>query len=922
VSGADGTPAPPADQGRPATIVVAPGSAVGRAVYQQIREWSAAGLVGSLLWVVAHDVHPGSPLSRLPANLVVRGAVKRSTVQELLSDGSHPFDRICLAALSEVSRGEPATDVVALSALRDVLSAPPTPSRVSALHCIAARHGQGGWDPADVWQGWQNLLISPEDAWAPDAVPDLLGAGTEQAHFVAHTASALAVLAGIWTGMPGPPLDAEPVPAGASVRLARSFVRRVDARDVSAALQSRLMDFSRGLPHPQRHGRAIEYVDQPVNAVRQMATTVITRHASLMVQEQEPVPPAEPATVTAAQALQLFPSFLGASLRNEPLGWLDTLRSGAPDSAAEQMQRDVYEQHQADFDVVVRGVGTRGVDARGVPVDLEQLSAAVLRLDAALSQGTPAPQEALPDTGELWKDVARGAMTLADAGSHGPGIQPLMGAEHPRIVRDPNIICPAATAPFEVPEDLVADIGTRRIDPHDIWGFKRAILRAQQLARPGTGAATSASRAREQMIAVADPLRESYAGNVGERIGSSVERTCKELAALLSQLSATTRLPDPPPELTAATQKLSRTLRMYTLLWASASVIIALLAWSDLVPLQIPVGMLLALLLCWVLASGNAFYRFTQAELARRMPRAPADEQLDVLRRNIVRATRAVHVSATLYREYLAWAPVLGSFVTAPFGTPGPAQLSAREVGRLPRSVGLAVAAPNPDDLHKVSDRLAGLMFPIGWMGAVWEDVVQDVPLHLLSERVRSAGIGNGAAGASWASLRARLDAETEQLVHGVLLSTVRVDVPGRQGSSATLPSEEFLKGLVVPAAAGRPSFRADVLTKDARLAGWGAVKSSVLIAQEHLVGMQDGAHGMLRLVEPDSDADTLDKVVVLLQMSGPLRPDQIALVAGGLPPKPPVAPEERQVRPDSDDGSGGLFQKLADRLRSEPENP
>ncbi len=158
--------------------------------------------------------------------------------------------------------------------------------------------------------------------------------------------------------------------------------------------------------------------------------------------------------------------------------------------------------------------------------------------------------------------------------------------------------------------------------------------------------------------------------------------------------------------------------------------------------------------------------------------------------------------------------------------------------------------------------------------------------------------------------------------MHEVLLSNVTVGVPGRLGASATLPSEEFLKGLVLPTGAGRSSFRADILTKDARLAGLGAVKSSVLVARRSLVGQQNGGNGMLRLVEPDVEADTMNDVVVLLQMSRRLRPDQIALVAGDLPPRPPQDQDERQVRSAGDDGSGELFQELAERLREATEEP
>lgn len=920
----------------PVPVIIAPGSSLGRAVYDQLREWSAAGMIGNLLWVIAHDIHAGGPLSDLHANLLVRGVARRTSLQGYLTR-TDTSERLCLAVLSVLDRDEQPLDQVAHSVIREAVSALPTHPRVSPVHCIAVRHGHGSWDPATVWHGWHNLVISPEDGWSPDAAPQRLDSTTTKESFAAHTAAGLAALTGAWSGMPSSPLDEDPTPTGTSVRLARAFVRRIDARNASTALQQRLLDTSRGLPHPWRGPRMVEYADQPGAAAREVAGTVLTRHSTLLAPNLTALPrqQLDVARIDSSQALSLFPSFLIAALRNAPDAWLTNRDSGVSAEAAERMQAEVYQAHQVDFDLVVQGTGSGQV-----PAHLDDISAAVERLHTSLGRGDAAREE-VPDTGEFWRDVARGALTLGDGASHGPGIEPVIVSENPRVVQDPQLICPAVSAPVEVPDELVAELGTQRIESHDIWGFKRAILRAQRLARPGSPASAGASSLREQMVSVADPLQGSYMGILGERLGATIELTAHELAAQLDRLEGATRVPEPPPEVATTAEKVARTLRLYTVVWLGASVLVALLAWAGVLPLLVPLALLVVLLLGWGLMSWKAFQKFAQEELPKRTPRVTSDDELAGIRSNIVGATRAVRVAITLYRQYLAWAPLIGAFVTSPHG-PSRVEQPPPAVGRLPRSVGLGVARASTEAVRTVRDGLAMELYPLGWMGPLWDRLLQDLagtvedpsagaggtdalyddrvlgpgsPLRTVSELVRTHGTGHGAGAEAWATVRARLNAQHGELMHGTLLATV--ELVGQQGVPTSLRADEFFSGLVTPTGLTRSTFHPDALTEAARKVGLSAVERSTLVAPALLAADHLHDHDTLRVLEAVTDVDDLSEVAVLLQVSWPLHPDQVAVQAGQAAPRRQQAPT--QVHTD-DDASTQLFADLAERLRQERE--
>jgi hypothetical protein len=904
------------------TVLVGPGTTTGAAVRDQLRDWSASGFVSELFWVDVRDVVAGSPLSQVPADHVVDGAVVRASLQTHLANRQR-VDRIRLTVLSVVSGRERALDHDVVATIRNALATLPTRPDVTALNCLAVVHGGGGWDAAAAWHGWHNVVISPEDAWTPRAVPNVLDGSVDLPSFAAHTAAAVSVLSGAWTGLPGSALDDEPVHGGPAVRLTRSFVRRIDAAAAGRAVRDRLMDLSAGLPRPQRGARALEYVDQPTTAARHVATAVLDRHADLFRPDREPLPHTERGALGGWEMLKLFLSFLWASLRAAPRQWVDRMKSRASAAAAQQVQNAVYGGNRADFDVVVRGV-----DAKGRPPGLDQMSAAVERLDASMRSEVAALEQTVPRTGDFWRDVAFGALTLADAGTHVAGVEPVMVGDLPGVVREPAQVCPPDAKPYVVPGGLVDDLGMREIEAADIWAFKRVIARADQVGHGGSGTALAASRAREEMIAIASPLRGSYLGMVGEPIGDAVESSARDVAHLLDELEAAATPPETPPSVLSEAERLARVLRVSTICWVVLSALVGVAAWREWLALDVSLYVLGGLLLVWVVVCAVAFYRSTQAEFALRMRRSVSEDELGVIRRNLARATRELRVHAMLYRQFLAWAPVLGAFFNAPFGTDAAGQDAPRFSGPIPRSLGLGVARPSPEHTRRVADQLAGQTFRPGWMAPLWERLLQDAvdevtdatgrpvgnpdalfsdrlteddsPLRLFAQQVRTHGIGKGPGDALWAQARTHLADGGMEALFGSLLSTVRVDAQQRHGGLESLAGGEFLSGLIEAAGTEASAFHGDVLTNAARVGGAGAVVGSVLVCSSSGGLLPHATPAGTRVHEAAGAQGDLDQLVVLVQMSGQLQADQLVLLGGAA-----TAVQDAPLgsgRPDRDD--------------------
>ena len=120
-----------------------------------------------------------------------------------------------------------------------------------------------------------------------------------------------------------------------------------------------------------------------------------------------------------------------------------------------------------------------------------------------------------------------------------------------------------------------------------------------------------------------------------------------------------------------------------------------------------------------------------QRKIAIVNARQEVSDQMDYAAFNVQIVAAKLHLLATLYQQYLAWAPVLGRFLREPFGPQPPAPVPVKLAGLLPRSVGFGVALSDEDLVADAVAELSREVFETGWLSELWAAMVADAPRQL-----------------------------------------------------------------------------------------------------------------------------------------------------------------------------------------------
>src|SRR5690606_18355789 len=113
-------------------------------------------------------------------------------------------------------------------------------------------------------------------------------------------------ITGLWTDIEHTPFDDAPVLPGNSLRVVRSFYRRLDTSHAEHRLHSELLEFDGQLPLPRDAGTAVLYADDVPAATRQMAHAVWVKHGHLLTSPRKSAPPKRDVrTITFMDAVRM-----------------------------------------------------------------------------------------------------------------------------------------------------------------------------------------------------------------------------------------------------------------------------------------------------------------------------------------------------------------------------------------------------------------------------------------------------------------------------------------------------------------------------------------------------------------------------------------------------------------------------------------
>lgn len=742
----------PAVSGEPervlAVLVAPPGPLAG--IRETLQDWSAAGLVGSYLWMECCD---GS--GRQDRGLLVEdGDVTPTGVEDVLATRRMDRIRICMLVpvLSDgtVSDGVVSDGTTSLIGPdeEDRLAARITlargPAKVERLRCIVTRHG-AVLDPGDrgsadrnrgddvsdslAREGWHNVVIAPEDAAGPGLGMKILTATDDALAIGPPAAAVLAGLTGLWAGIKTAPLDDQSILPGRTVRVARGYFRRLDASAVQTAVRRGVFATDAGLPRPRTgSGRAVTIEDVD-SATAAMAQQLWTKHQSVL-RGPRVQPPAVTATkIGPLQAIRMLFGFIGATVRNAPMTWYRTMLNRVASKTASAVQSGVFGRTPSSYEVVVRGVRPDGT-----PADWRELAAATGQLEEALVEAGQLSQPTRPDLSALWQDYVAAALTLADAGDRGTraGLPPIMVGTDLGVVRRAADIVPGPQSRLDLDGSPSAgsDEGRTGLHPVDVLG---SYTREQQLSEAGDlGGDRKLSRLRQWTAR----WQHTFGHRVGARLGKAVLDTEHEVRSLVEALTQAADLSEIEEDTRRRQRKLAKLMRIFLIIFGGLEVVLFGLRWLKLIDWSVVAFAGVGVLIAWLIASFVVFVRNQQALFAELNRRREIGSQAEANRQNLAYATRDLRRLTEAYDQFLAWSRVIGVVLTEPFGPDAAGErLAPVDTGGLPLSVRVGEAEEESAVVAEAVEQARRRIFGAGWLtanpNAPWLRALSDAPARL-----------------------------------------------------------------------------------------------------------------------------------------------------------------------------------------------
>ena len=890
--------------GRAVVVVLAAPGTVPAAVRDVLRDWVSLGLVSPLIWVDAADVHPGAALSSVVGTHLLPDDAPRVRLQDHLAD-QRALDILRLVALGSVGAETALVPAALAGHLNTELSAV-APGRLVALQCVLTRQGAGGWEPDLAVPGWRTLVLAPEDSWSPGRPTTEFAVDGNDAEFTAHAAAGLASVAGLWSGVGQGAFDSLSTDSY-EPQVVRAYLRRLDTAALTSRLRRTLTDVRGGLPLPQSSQGRIEAMQDQQQGVQTIADSLVAQHPGLFKVDWLQPDPVSRKPITAWKAVTLFFVFLWSAIRSAPATLVVRVQNRGATTIARRVQNALF-GGDSRYEVVMRGVNASGQTA-GVG-DLYEVAADVRE---RLVSVMPPAEGVTADLSGFWTDVAAGALSLADGGDHGSTVGPLTVGGNPRVVRDAALVAPAPVDAFELPPAVGARLGSSQVSPYDQLAQQHASETLAQVA-PSHPANDELTRWRQRTAG-------SYTGLLGGRLAIDVEHRRQALGGLLDQLrrdEGAINQDEVERPLRKARGIVLRTLGGLVVI----AVLIVLVARSQLLTTRVLSLAAIILVLGWLVSQVVAVLSEQRKVFALLHAQERRDEALALAGRNVPIAAAALHVSTTLYQQYLAWAPVLGRFLREPFGPlPEPAP-ATRLHGTLPRAVGFGVADTDDDRIAAVAHDLGSVVFDRGWLQPLGEAFLAEAPRLLgpaglplrdeprllfqdpasdeqsllcrWSAAVVEQGVPAGAGDALWHRARTSLVGRGTARLSEDLLTHVEVQAQQAHGIATAVTGREFFTELTDALAdVDRHHVSPRLFTDLALTQDRHRVAGTVALGRADVASLGTArSAAAVRWVEPTEEQDGgLDQFLVVVQMTSAVPGSLLQLAVRVAPPEAPPGP-------------------------------
>ena len=678
-----------------------------------LKDWSALGLLQPFIWVSADE---DSAAGDLAGDLVVEGRCERVQVLPYLA-GLAGLEGVQLCGLTLLAASQSGPDQGACARLRGRLSNLENAGRAAFVHLVVPTLDAVPATQALVWPQWHNLLVSPEDARTPATVSERLVSSSDETVLEAHAASALASVTGLWAGLGSSLFDAPVQEVAPGLRLVRAFYRRLDARQVTAALRQNVLGLSMGLPRPRQGQLQLEQFDSPENAAAAVWAGVLNRHAAIFARERVSLPRVPRVQLTLRKALTMFFSFLGAAIRDAPRQWIISVVGGVAQGIATSANRVLFGD-ESSFEVVVMGRSGRVADAAELTAGAEALTSRVQHV-------FPEAEMRAGDHSGFWSDVIRAGIGLADGAPPPPGLEPSRAGSQQGVMRSPDGIVVSPSQGLPITGSLAANVGQGTLSAIDRMETQQVWRQLQ--ADDGRAPSPEQERTRQQIAEWLRGVDATYFGRIALHLAQFQEVVRDEVGQLWQQLQSAAAAPKASPSLVQAQLKLSRRIRRRFVALIVALIAVGVVRGFRKVTTSEAIALGVAVLVVWFVSSMVTFIK-GQRELFALLHRQRVEaSSIPALSENLQRAIRDLNTSTVLYAQYLQWAQILSHFLHEPFGRDTSSVVDASPcVMRTNRAFTVATAVPGVDSVRIAGQRVGQELYSSGWMQDLWGSLLID----------------------------------------------------------------------------------------------------------------------------------------------------------------------------------------------------
>lgn len=690
------------------TVFLAPpGAAEG--IRDVLQDFSAVGLVDPFLWLQ----DDGGPIGE--AVHIAGGRQSGTTVQTILTERA--YDRVRLAVIVPLIAGSSTVPISTERSLGELLSSSSGVAQVIRLRLIVVRPGGPESLQPTVIEGTHNLLIAPEDSLGPGRGHILLNPSTDPIDIGRYAAPVVAGVVGLWTGSGHAPFDDTAVLPGESIRMVRSFYRRLDTAEMECGLRNRVFDLQSGLPLPRVNGSTVVYADESLLATQNMANALWSKHHGVLKGPRVSAGTVTDEKIGASRAIKMLLSFLGAALRNAPGQWYAVAVNRVSSATAGAVHGAVYGRVPSAYSVVVNGVTAEGIPANWEQVGLasNQISDVLLDVDANRSH------EVRYDLSDLWRDYAAGALTLCDAGDRAQGLPPIQIGASRGVLRSTADAVASEHDAFRVPDSVAPMVETRSVaasDPLGIEDLQRKLLEAERDAGVGHDARQTLGelsrwRARAQ---------RSYGAQVGGTLALALGSARAEAADLLRRIEAAGDIDAIDGAATAKQKRLALWMKVFAGVFLAVLVIAAALTGTKVISFTTGAVIAAVALVSWAVATVWTFM-IGQRELFRELNRRRAGvSAVEAAKTNLEAALRDLSRLTEAYGQYLSWSTALAAVLREPFGPDRPEEeRRARIDSGLPLNTRLGIARPEESLMSDAALQIRRGLFGAGWLTGPWE---------------------------------------------------------------------------------------------------------------------------------------------------------------------------------------------------------